>query len=183
MNTFYCFTLSDVRPISSNLYSESKSGKKHKNDISRYEYAEKIREAFKDQNTAFDKFEGIDLYGIVYCFYYRGKSKLSFLDADNISKPFWDSLDKLESTSGDLPVFLYDDDQQIKLRIAGIKEIVINEVDSVLSLTNLNVEKKIFISFMNFLDKIATAQDEEHYWIYGACGELNTFNHYQFKLI
>jgi len=45
------------------------------------------------------------LYGIVYYFY----KKNTGTDADNISKPLWDCL------TG----FLYSDDKQIKLRVAG----------------------------------------------------------------
>jgi hypothetical protein len=63
-----------------------------------------LHAAFKTSNETNNVLPG-DLYAIVYYFFNINLK----LDADNLSKPIWDCL------CG----FLFNDDEQIKLRIAG----------------------------------------------------------------
>ena len=56
-----------------------------------------------------------DLYGVIYHFF---KEDLES-DSDNLSKPFWDCLNG----------FLFTDDRQVKLRIAGSFDITKNDLN------------------------------------------------------
>lgn len=67
-------------------------------------YKTALETAFKRFNSAHNMLNS-ELYSIVYYFFNKNLK----LDADNLSKPVWDSL------CG----FLFADDKQIKLRISG----------------------------------------------------------------
>lgn len=68
---------------------------------------------------------GLDgsLYGVVYWFVrgYRSKDP----DADNISKPVWDMLGtrRTDTPEHEVRLGVYDDDKQVRLRIAGIVDL------------------------------------------------------------
>ena len=55
-----------------------------------------------------------DLYGLVYHFFRENIG----IDADNLSKPVWDGLNGM----------LFDDDKQVKMRIAGSFDLTTNDL-------------------------------------------------------
>jgi hypothetical protein len=82
------------RPLSYNSCSGTK----------KINYKRSLQSSFVNYNPTHELLEG-ELYATLYYFY----NKDLRLDTDNLSKPIWDCL------CG----FLFDDDQQIKIRIAG----------------------------------------------------------------
>jgi len=117
--------------------------------------------------TAFETFQDDaaavlsgDLYGIIY-YFHREVKKGNQVDADNISKPVWDSLKNV----------IYTDDAQIKLRIAGTYDLTENYYE------NLNVK--------NLSQDIRKAFNEafvkEAHILYIECGKLED-KMYQFNL-
>lgn len=119
-----------------------------KNSSKGQNYIEEIRNSFTIYNPTFTK-KTEQLYGIAYYFH----SKKTGTDADNISKPIWDGLTD----------FLFVDDKQVKLRIAGCFDLNQNDFD-VLDVSGVsgNVVAEL-------MDSINT---EEHI-IYVECGSLN----------
>jgi len=97
-----------------------------------------------------------DLYGIVY--YFRKKN--TGTDADNISKPIWDSLNG----------YLFKDDKQIKLRTSGIIDIS-NELN-IVDFSNLRGE--IVAEFIE-------AIDTTDHFVYIECGYLEN-SMFKFKM-
>jgi hypothetical protein len=72
--------------------------------MSKDNYKRAIEDAFQKFNQISEPLTN-DLYGVLYHFFKKNRQ----IDADNLSKPIWDCL------TG----FLYVDDSQVKLRIAG----------------------------------------------------------------
>lgn len=129
-----------------NSYNSNKGKKK-------INYTRAIQTAFSQINPNHSKLTD-DLYAAVYYFFKRDLR----LDADNISKPVWDGLIN----------FLYNDDKQIKIRIAGCFDISKNDFN-ILDISGL--EGKM-------LSKLIEAFDTEEHIIYVECGP---FNHKLFK--
>ncbi|MDR1958666.1 MAG: RusA family crossover junction endodeoxyribonuclease [Planctomycetaceae bacterium] len=98
-----------------------------------------------------------DLYGIVYYFY----KKNSGIDADNISKPVWDSL------TGKL----YANDNQVKMRVAGTFDIS-RPSPTLLDFSNLKE---------NMVVQLLSAIEEEDHIIYIECGHLS-YSLYKFGI-
>lgn len=69
-------------------------------------YSNIIVNAFSNQYRRQFSFNAKEIYGIVYYLRLRSYG----IDADNVSKPLWDSINTT----------YYDDDRQIKIRIAGV---------------------------------------------------------------
>lgn len=90
-----------------------------------------------------------DLYGIVY---YFQKTKTG-TDADNISKPIWDCLKKI----------LFDDDKRVKLRISGIVDFPLGNMQ-IIDFTN--VDGAVAVDLLD-------AFDEEDHIVYIECGKLS----------
>lgn len=82
-------------------------------------YRRALQTAFSSKYPAFEPLRS-DLYGIVY---YVSKVRTG-ADADNISKPVWDSLKSIA----------YTDDVQVRLRIAAVLDL-----DSSLEVTDLDI--------------------------------------------
>lgn len=113
--------------------------------------------------TSFTNYNGLhtmlvgDVYGAVYYFY----KKDTGTDADNISKPIWDCLTK----------FLFDDDKQVKLRLAGCFDISKGDF-SELDVTGLPG---------TLIVDLAEAIETEDFIVYVECGALkNSF--YKFNI-
>ncbi len=140
----YCCLLRR-KPLSykSSYKRDDSKGRKYKEDVQR---------AFTDQYRKLTKLTD-DLYGIVYCFY-KIYHEGTDADADNISKPIWDCLTGL----------IYDDDKQIKLRLAGCYDLSKNQFAD-LNVTSLAPE---------LLTDLLEALDEEACVIYIECGNFNS---------
>ncbi|WP_338876519.1 RusA family crossover junction endodeoxyribonuclease [Spirosoma sp. SC4-14] len=91
-----------------------------------------------------------DLYGLVYHFFRRDIG----IDADNLSKPVWDTLKGL----------LFDDDSQVKMRIAGSFDLLVNDL-AVLDFSGLPG------GIINTL--LEVLETEEHV-LYAECGNFTT---------
>ncbi|XWN38592.1 MAG: RusA family crossover junction endodeoxyribonuclease [Balneola sp.] len=127
-----------------------------KNSPRGQQYLNDIRQSFSNLYQNLTPKSG-DLYGIAYYFH----SINTGTDADNISKPIWDSL------TG----FLYQDDKQVKLRIAG--SIDLNQNDfNLLDITGVpgNV----------VVDLIDAINNEQHV-VFIECGSLD-MDMYKFNL-
>lgn len=98
-----------------------------------------------------------DLYGILYYFFKRDFNH----DADNLSKPIWDCL------TG----FIFMDDKQIRIRIAGT--------------FNLSKDDFSILDFSGLEGKMVAdlteAFDTEDHILYIECGHLNS-SHYKFNI-
>jgi Endodeoxyribonuclease RusA len=116
--------------------------------MSKDNYKAAIEEAFEKFNDLAEPLTE-DLYGVLYHFF---KENLK-MDADNLSKPIWDCL------TG----FLYLDDSQVKLRIAGSFDLSKNNF-SVLDIEALpkSISDELVEAFKNY-DHI----------VYIECGVLN----------
>lgn len=118
-----------------------------KNSTKGRNYISDIRNSFSQFNPKFHKRTEL-LYGIAYYFH----NKTTGTDADNISKPIWDGLTN----------FLFDDDKQIKLRVAGCFDLKQNDF-GVLDVSG--VSGKVVAELMD-------AIDSEDHIIYVECGSL-----------
>jgi len=98
-----------------------------------------------------------DLYGIAYYFYKKNVG----LDADNISKPIWDCLTN----------YLYSDDKQVKIRLAGCFDLSKNDFD-VLNVTG--------VSGIVVAELVEAIEKEDHI-VYVECGHLSN-NHFKFNI-
>lgn len=98
-----------------------------------------------------------DLYGVIYHFFNKDLK----IDADNLSKPMWDTLNSI----------FYADDYQIKMRIAGSFDLKKNGL-TVLDFTSLGGQLAV---------DILDAFDNEDHIIYVECGKMN-FNQWKFNL-
>lgn len=119
-------------------------------------YLTSIRISFNNFNPIFTKKTG-DLYGIAYYFH----TKNSGTDADNISKPIWDCLTD----------FLFEDDRQIKLRIAGCFDLS-NKDFEILDVSGVSG---------NVVSELVDAIANEDHILYIECGNLRD-DMYKFKL-
>ena len=79
-------------------------------------YKKELQKAFYMYNDKANPLEG-NLYGVVY-FFHNVKDK-DMPEADNISKPLWDALNKIA----------YPDDKNIILRIAGVFDLNLEQID------------------------------------------------------
>ena len=90
-----------------------------------------------------------DLYATIYYFFNKNLN----LDTDNLSKPVWDSLKG----------FLFEDDQQIKIRTAGSFDLTTGDYS--------------VIDFSGLKGKLVTdlldAFDNEDHIVYIECGKYN----------
>ncbi len=111
-------------------------------------YKADLEGAFSNYNPSFIRLSE-KLYALVYYFY---KVNVG-LDADNLSKPIWDCL------TG----FLYDDDEQIKIRTAGSFDLSKGDFQS-LDFTGL--------SGSMVAELTAAALSEEHV-LYIECGQFD----------
>ncbi len=108
-----------------------------------------IKNSFKKIYPQHEMLSG-DLYGTIYYFFKRDLNN----DADNMSKPVWDCLID----------FLYVDDKQVKLRIAGafdLRKKDFNELDF------SNIPGKVIGDFLE-------AYDNHEHFLYIECGELRS---------
>lgn len=119
-------------------------------------YVSDIRQSFSNLNQNLAQQTG-DLYGIAYYFHSINYD----IDADNISKPIWDSL------TG----FLYQDDSQVKLRIAG--SIDLNQNDfNLLDISGVPG---------NIVVELIDAINNEQHIVFIECGSLE-MDMYKFNL-
>jgi Holliday junction resolvase RusA-like endonuclease len=121
--------------------------------MSKDNYKKAIEEAFEKFNRISEPLTD-DLYGVLYHFFKEDRQ----MDADNLSKPIWDCL------TG----FLYLDDSQVKLRIAGSFKLSQIDVD-ILNLADL--PKPI-------LDELLEAFENHDHIVYIECG---LFHHSMLK--
>lgn len=93
-----------------------------------------------------------DLYGLVYHFFRRDIG----IDADNLSKPIWDALRGV----------LFDDDKQVKMRIAGSFDLSTNDF------TTIDISGLSGSMITTLLDAL---QEETHeHILYVECGNFMT---------
>ena len=119
-------------------------------------YKENVRASFLKYN-AIETLYSEDLYGVVYYFYKINAGT----DADNISKFFWDILKGV----------VFNDDHQVKLRIAG--HIDISKGDfNVIDFSNLKGEMTA---------ELIQAMENNDHVVYVECGKLNN-SMYKFNL-
>ncbi|MCL2144761.1 MAG: RusA family crossover junction endodeoxyribonuclease [Endomicrobia bacterium] len=130
--------------------------KKFKSNAARDSYINGLEKAFKQSNPAAALITG-DLYGVVYYF----QKKHTGTDADNISKLIWDCLKGI----------VFKDDQQIKLRTAGIVDISKGDLN-VIDFTNVRGE---------IIAELIEAFDTADHFTYIECGLLNK-SMYKFNL-
>ena len=91
-----------------------------------------------------------ELYGLVYHFYRRDIG----IDADNLSKPIWDSLKGV----------LFEDDKQVKMRIAGSFDLSTNDF------TTIDLSGLSGSTITSLLDAL---QEETHeHILYVECGRF-----------
>lgn len=138
------------KPLSVN----NSKGKKRAN------YKIDIETAFKQLHDTITPFCG-KLYGVVY-YFYSETQKGQRVDADNLSKPIWDCLKS----------FMYNDDIQIKLRIAGSIDLRDDDFEE-LDISSLSTEISLLL-----IDAI----DNEEHILYIECGELQQ-SMFKFNLI
>lgn len=87
-------------------------------------YKLQIEDAFRRRHQSHLPIK-MDLYGLVYHFFRADTG----IDADNLSKPIWDCLKDI----------LYEDDKQVKLRIAGGCDLANNDI-TILDFSGLSSE-------------------------------------------
>ena len=119
-------------------------------------FLQTVTGSFGNMYPKHEKLSG-DLYGAIYYFYKDDKDH----DADNISKPVWDCLNAV----------MYDDDRQIRLRIAGVFDLKRNDIQQ------LNLSKIPDPVFSLCID----ALDNHDHFFYVECGPLH-MEHYKFNL-
>jgi len=129
------------------------------NNRGRVAYKSDIETAFVEFQQNIEQIEG-DLYGMVY-YFYKEAQKGQRIDADNLSKPIWDVLKG----------FLYADDVQIKLRIAGSYDLRENYLDDI-DINDLSEDMQ---------EALAMAVANEAHILYIECGSLRK-NMYKFNL-
>jgi Holliday junction resolvase RusA-like endonuclease len=119
MISFLC----DSRPVSINA---------------RYQqiYQQKIAGAYRKYYSGMPDMIDYNLYGIVY-YFHKCKTEL---DADNLSKPIWDALQKV----------IYDDDRIIKLRHSGIYDI--SKPASITEFNTTGMTPQVLKDFLELMD-------------------------------
>jgi len=112
-------------------------------------YTNALKSSFKIYNPLHTILSG-DLYAIIYYFF----NKNIRIDTDNLSKPVWDCLKG----------FLFNDDKQIKIRIAGSFDLTTGDYS--------------VIDFSGLKGKLVTdlldAFDNEDHIVYIECGKYKT---------
>ncbi|MES2329664.1 MAG: RusA family crossover junction endodeoxyribonuclease [Bacteroidota bacterium] len=118
-------------------------------------YKAQLAEALETYNPSYNLLTD-ELYGKVYHFFNEDLK----IDADNLSKPLWDSLKNI----------LFNDDYQVKLRHAGSFNLQKNDI-TILNLSGLSGEV--------IIDLLDAFETEDHV-LYVECGRLHysmfTFN-------
>lgn len=137
------------QPKSYNSGFKSKSAKEN--------YSNELNKSIKRFNTLTNPYKE-DLYGLIYYFH---KKKTGTIDADNLSKPIWDILGGI----------LFEDDQQIKLRIAGAIDISSGDFN-IIDFSRLRGE---------IISELIEAFENEDHIVYIECGLLNN-NMYKFNI-
>ena len=121
---------------------------KKMSEVKKLSYRTALKESLQRYHGEAEVVTDSDLYGLVYYFH---KSR-STQDADNLSKPVWDSLKGV----------LYPDDNIVKFRIAGMFNL--SEDDSqTLDITSLPPE---------FASDFLHAIDTEEHIVYIECGRM-----------
>jgi|WetSurMetagenome_2_1015567.scaffolds.fasta_scaffold663494_1 Holliday junction resolvase RusA-like endonuclease len=105
--------------------------KRHKEKYKEH-YKSELQKAFYKYNFEVSPLEG-NLYGVVYYFH----NVLTQLDADNISKPIWDALEAV----------VYSDDKEIKLRIAGVFDLISESIET------LKIPQSVLDDFLGMIDE------------------------------
>lgn len=136
------------QPLTFNSWKKASATKKNN-------YKTLIQTAFRQFNT--ENILTNELYGAVYHFYNKNEN----IDADNLSKPLWDCLKG----------FLYNDDEQIKIRIAGSFDLSKNDFN-ILNFSGLSGD--VIIELLESFDI------EEHI-VYVECGTLN-YSNFKFNI-
>lgn len=136
------------QPLTSNSWKNASETKKNN-------YKNLIQKSFRKFNK--DKKLKNELYGTVYHFYNKNLK----IDADNLSKPLWDCL------TG----FLYDDDGQIKIRIAGSFDLSKNDFN-ILNFSGLSGE---------IITELLEAFETEDHIVYVECGLLD-YSNFRFNI-
>jgi len=95
-------------------------------------FKQDIQKAFKEYNFSANQLEG-NLYGVVY-YFHRVQTQI---DADNISKPIWDALNTIA----------YSDDKNIKLRIAGVFDLISESIEA------LKIPQSVLGDFLKMIDE------------------------------
>lgn len=123
--------------------------------IKKDNYKKQLLEVLLKYNPSFTIIQG-ELYGTVYHFFNKDVK----IDADNLSKPLWDFLKSI----------LFEDDYQLKIRLAGSFNLVKNDF-SVLDFSGLSG---------NLITDLLDAFDNDEHVIYIEYGKLDysmfTFN-------
>jgi len=120
-----------------------------KNSAKGQNYLSDIHDSFKKIYEEHQLLTG-DLYGSIYYFFKKDLHN----DADNMSKPVWDCLIN----------FLYDDDKQVKLRIAGSFDLGKNDFNE---LDFSSIPGKVIGEFLE-------AYDNHDHFLYIECGTLKS---------
>lgn len=119
-----------------------------KSDLSKAYYLADLESSIKQFNNVTSPISK-DLYGVIYYFH----KKNTGTDADNISKPMWDLLKGI----------LFNDDNQIKLRIAGNVDISTGDF-SIIDFSNLRGE---------ITAELIEAFETKDHIVYVECGLLD----------
>jgi len=134
------------RPVS---YNSCRGAKKIR-------YKEALERSFGVYNQQHSLLEN-DLYAVLYYFY---KENLD-LDTDNLSKPVWDCLGG----------FLFNDDQQIKMRIAGSFNLLGGDYN-IIDFTGLDG---------TIITDLIEAFETENHVVYVECGKFDA-SMYKFNI-
>ncbi|AQG78867.1 hypothetical protein AWR27_05725 [Spirosoma montaniterrae] len=113
-------------------------------------YKESLRSAFNANHGGHIPVGG-ELYGLVYHFYREDNG----IDADNLSKPIWDCLKGV----------LFEDDRQVKLRIAGSFDLTKNDFAKI---DSTGLPGLIVTQFLDALNN-----ETENHILYVECGVFN----------
>ncbi len=116
-------------------------------------YVSLIKAAFTKMNPGYSVLTG-ELYGKAYYFYNKNEG----IDADNLSKPIWDCLEK----------FLFNNDFQVKIRTTWSFDLTRNDFN-ILNFSGLRGE---------MVAELVEAFENEEHVVYVECGQLN---HSMFK--
>lgn len=137
-----------------NMYSfvfkrqpKSYNKRRFKSESAKNNYLTELKESINQFNPIVTPFAD-DLYGLIYYFHRRDTGT----DADNISKPLWDILKGI----------LFNDDQQVKLRIAGSIDISSGDF-SIINFSKLRGE---------IIAELIEAFETKDHIVYVECGLL-----------
>jgi hypothetical protein len=117
---------------------------------------------FSVQNPTFATRETKNLYGKIIYIHKRGDKHFLVRDADNISKPMWDALNK----------HVYADDRQIRHRAASKIETTVSDIHEI---NFEDMSDRAFDSLCDFLD--ASNKDDQFLYV-----EIGDFKYNLVKL-